>query len=587
MWKSLSPEDRAYYEQIAKEEKERHRAMFPNYRYQPTTRRAEVSKRNVKKLENGDEECQEIADIILKAQGKDGVVVRSEPVKPLKRAREATRSASSARTSGPRRKKVKVEKTNKVEPASPCASADQTLETVFLHPSPVSSPLSTAGSEAGFGSVAAPSPEPFCLESCTPSNDPGPESPLRDTSPIMLEHFGRRASSAPILRPCSPPPSFTNVAVESVEEQQTSSNTLGANGDELESSVAPTQLDYSDHATMPAPSWKGRRALPPPIPNTWQLCSYDDQSLPSPRTVDGFGLANKGAANRPRTAWPSTPSSGTFRGFFHPWAFEHANESMLVSPMTASFQDLRRRSSLARSGLLSSRRPGSFGLDAHQELEGRMEVVEGSHGLLPTSDLRMSEGQLFAEATRPADRRLDAGAGTADHVEETTFAFDPALEGEGCGPAGDSLRPQPSHAGDHVSQYPLTAPGFNCDSPRSSFSGSTLAAAARDWASMKRRRSRMTHSTWSHAEALPSMGTQNSCLPIDCSLDYSVDKPRRFKTSLEESVERAVLLALGKENGQIGSDRGEQSSKIVQQILTSLSAELASQQQGQGQAAST
>ncbi|SJX62940.1 probable pheromone response factor Prf1 [Sporisorium reilianum f. sp. reilianum] len=571
MWKSLKPEDRAHYEQIAREEKERHKQLFPNYRYQPITRRAEVSKRNVKKLENGDEECQEIADIILKAQGKEGVVVSSEPSKPVKRAREATREKASA----PCKKRAKVE-SKKSEPVSSCQSAGQALETVFLHPSPCNSPTSGSGSDNGFEPVPALSPEPFRLPSRTPSVDLGRAGTRPDASPAMADAFGRRASSAPILRPCSPP--FFDAMPPAVE-QPPSVDSLGVDGNQLSSDVDHAQVEYSNHATMPAPAWKGRKPLPPPIPNTWQLCSYDDQLLPSPRTVDGFASANKAAAGRPRTAWPSTPSSGTFRGFFHPWAFEHANESMLVSPMTASFQDLRRRSSLVRSGLLAGRRPGSFGVDAHHDVDGRMEAEDGSHSLLPTSDLRMSDAQLFDEAARAAGERLGAEAAA---VEAGTFAFDPALEGEGYEPVESvPVQAQPSR-GEHAVQPSFALPRYKADSPRPSFSGSTLAAAARDWASMKRRRSRMAQSTVAHAlsESMPASAFSAGCEAGDDGSHRDADKSRRYKTSLEESVERAVMLALSRDQAH-GSDRGEQSSKIVQQILSSLSAELGLQMQQQ------
>ncbi|TKY85828.1 hypothetical protein EX895_005369 [Sporisorium graminicola] len=571
MWKSLKPEDRAHYEQIAKEEKERHKQLFPNYRYQPITRRAEVNKRNVKKLENGDEECQEIADIILKAQGKEGVVVRSEPSKQVKRVREATHPAFARDKSAPRRKRAKVAESKKSELVS-FGTAEQALETVFLHTSPCNSTTSAFGSDAGNESAPVPSPEPFRLASRTSSVDLGQAAASPDTNPATSELSGRRASSAPILRPGTPPSFFEPVVLVN-EQIPSSTDSLSVEGNELRSETAFAQIDGSQCATMPAPSWKSRKPLPPPIPNTWQLCSYDDQSLPSPRTIDSFAWGNKATATRPRTAWPSTPSSGTFRDFFHPWAFEHANGSMLVSPMTATFQDLRRRSSLVRSGLLAARRPGSFGVDA----EGTENYA---HSLLPTSGLRIADAQLLDEEAQAAGERLGSEAGA---VEMANFAFDPALEGEGYEPAVADSTTTPALRGEHAVQHACALPRSKPDSPRPSFSGSTLAAAARDWASMKRRRSRMAQSTVARAlseSMATSSGFSATCDGSDDPVQREADKSGRSKISLEESLERAVMLALGRDQGH-AYDRGEQSSKIVQQILISLSAELGfpSQQQ--------
>ena len=557
MWKSLSPEDRAHYEQMAKEEKERHKLFFPDYRYQPTTRREGVSKRNVKKLENGEEECQEIADIILKAQGKDGVVVRAGPSKAMKRAREATRSCrKKSTTAKPARKRARTTKSTDAEPEP----SEQTLETVFLHPSPSHSPNSAAS--AGCGAVPAPSPEPFRL-SRTSSIDEGEGHTLAETSPSMDHLLERRASSVPLLRPCSPPPPFVLESPLSLVE--------GAQTSDASADVAHASVGLAGPSVMPAPAWKGRKAQPPPIPNTWQHCSYDDQSLPSPRSFDALATFGKTPMGRPRTACPSTPSSGSFRGFFHPWAYEEGTESMLISPMTASFQDLRRRSSLARSGLVAGRRPGSFGFDPHSYAATRGETDVRSHGLGGTEDRSFPEVPLFDQAVQAAALSLESEASAGDVVEVNSFAFDPALEGEGCESVPSST---------YASQYGhASLPSIR--SPRASFSGSTLAAAARDWASMKRRRSKLEHQR-SIEPFSESVSTSTESLASDDQARFEAapragDRADSYRPSLEESVERAVMLALGKDTGS-GSERGGRNSKIVQQILSSLSAELSLQQ---------
>lgn len=582
MWKSLDPADRAYYEEIAREEKERHKKLFPNYRYQPTTRRGDVKQRNVKKLENGEEECQEIADIILKAQGKEGVVVRPEPSKPMKRAREATRPRSKRdSTATPVRKRVKTAKT----PKSDAQSSEQTLQTVFLHPSPSTSPT-TASSSGGVGAVSAPSPESFRLGSRTPSIDENmPQAPSAEPLPIMEDLFGRRASSVPILRPCSPPPAFVSESQpSSVLESRGLVSSAEASGreramqDGIRSSSVQSRVGFADEQGMPAPSWKGRKALPPPIPNTWQHCSFDDQSLPSPRSFDAMGAAGKPAMARPRTAYPSTPSSGSFRGFFHPWAFDDGTESMLISPMTASFQDMRRRSSLVRSGLVAGRRPGSLGLDAHINMGVRPDGVDGTHAFVSGPDSHISDVQLFDEATRAAEISLGEESSHGEHVDASTFAFDPALEGEGGGQAQlSSFHGQVAHREHQSLPSPVASPRLMADSPRPSFSGSTLAAAARDWASMKKRRSHHEHrSVLDPVQDSISVPTERMMAPAEARVGAAT-KPSQQRSALEESVERAVLLALGRDSGD-GADSGERNSQIVQQILSSLNAELSLQQ---------
>lgn len=582
MWKSLNAEDRAYYEEIAKEEKERHKKLFPDYRYQPATRRAEVKQRNVKKLENGEEQCQEIADIILKAQGKEGVVVRPEPSKAIKRAREATRPRQKHSTAIPARKRAKTAKGNE----SDAQSSEQALQTVFLHASPSTSP--TSGSSGASGAVPAPSPEPFRLASRTPSIEGGMQQAAPTNSCRVAEDlFGRRASTVPLLRPCSPPPPFvsgpqppldpetidTDLSISEEDRERAMQNGFSTN-------AVQGRVGFVDEHNMPAPAWKGRRALPPPIPNTWQHCSYDDQSLPSPRSFDVMGAAGKQTSARPRTAYPSTPSSGSFRGFFHPWV-DNGTESMLISPMTATFQDMRRRSSLVRSGLVPGRRPGSFGVDHHGNAGARPSVVDESHSLMPTADAQCSDAQLFEQATRAAEISLEAESSSAALEGVGAFAFDPALEGEGehppPPPSPSSFAVPSGPREHHVISSPVASPRLMTSSPRASFSGSTLAAAARDWASMKKRRgpqeSRSVLDPVQDSHVAPAESPMAS---HEARVD-APSKPSRPKSALEESVERAVMLALSKDSAP-DSDRGERNSKIVQQILSSLSADLSLQQ---------
>lgn len=575
MWKSLAPEERALYEQIAKEEKERHKQLHPDYRYQPTLRRTGVNRRNVKKLENGEEECQEIADIILKAQGKEGLVVQSKPSKGMKRAREATRPRLTREKKSvpePSRKRAKTVKPTVVEDSA----SEQVLETVFLRPSSSQSPTSASGNE--FGTARADSPDAFRLASRTPSVDQGQGQAPEELSPGLGTLLDRRASSAPLSRPCSPPPPFALSSQGAFELEQNENAVVLP--DDTSSSAVSVQIDFSDESLMPAPAWKGRRSLPSPIQNTWQHCSFDGQAFPSPRSFDAVGAASKLSMARPRTALPSTPSSGSFRGFFHPWAYENGNETMLVSPMTASFQDLRRRSSLGRSSLVAGRRLGSFGMDPSQDAGDSVEATDASQILMSNSDAnQLPDVQLFEQAARAAAMSLAAESPGAALHDSTVFAFDPALEGEGCETAAaSSLQVQGTHCGLHSAQSPHTAPHSTASSPRPSFSGSTLAAAARDWASITRHRSKFEQITAQETDSQSSStaSTADGAEARSDTVQQEADKMTQARPSLQELVERAVLLAFNKDSGN-GADRGERHSRIVQQILSSLNAELSLQ----------
>ncbi|PWN47195.1 hypothetical protein IE53DRAFT_349604, partial [Violaceomyces palustris] len=74
MWKSLPEEERRSWEEEALREKEEHRLKYPDYKYKPVSRPGVKGTRNVKRVQGAEEVCEEIADIILKAHGREGVV---------------------------------------------------------------------------------------------------------------------------------------------------------------------------------------------------------------------------------------------------------------------------------------------------------------------------------------------------------------------------------------------------------------------------------------------------------------------------------------------------------------------------------
>ena len=73
MWRSLSEDERKLWDQAAAVEKERHRKQHPDYKYRPALQRAQVQRRNVRRLSGAEQQCEQIADAILRAYGRDGV----------------------------------------------------------------------------------------------------------------------------------------------------------------------------------------------------------------------------------------------------------------------------------------------------------------------------------------------------------------------------------------------------------------------------------------------------------------------------------------------------------------------------------
>lgn len=73
MWHSLGKEERALWEAQAEAEKERHRREYPGYKYRPGSRRTNIHRRNVRRLSGTERQCEQIADVILKACGRAGV----------------------------------------------------------------------------------------------------------------------------------------------------------------------------------------------------------------------------------------------------------------------------------------------------------------------------------------------------------------------------------------------------------------------------------------------------------------------------------------------------------------------------------
>ncbi|PWZ02237.1 hypothetical protein BCV70DRAFT_221899 [Testicularia cyperi] len=584
MWKSLGDDERAIWTEQAKREQEEHKRKYPDYRYQPTTRRENVMKRNVKKLENGDEECQEIADVILKAQGRPGVVV-APPAQPKTKS-TLPRKPRAAKTSSakPKASRRRAQLRNKGHD-----TPEQVLETVFLRASPPAKGSCGQTDSCAVSTAASPAATVVSMLSRVP--DAEHESEFEH---LMLRH--RRASSAPAPPPPFEPPSpllqpaaeQTSALNDAVSRVDGSSATSKATQPERQREV--TFAIAADNAGVDT-AVRASRSRPAPIYNTWQHSFCDDQALPSPRSVEVMMSPPKVNA-RPRTALPPTPGSSSIRGFFHPWAYESGSNPMLISPMCNTFQDLRRRSSLARFHSYRAFSPSDAASARVEQGVEEIAMAPPSHMEATLAPHGMSGSSLFEEAARAAASSLmveaQEGEQLSGHVPE--FVFDPALEEEDRLRA-EALEKEPEALEvrhNNVRHSPAQAPLFPQPwergegrrwSPRPSFSGSTLAAAARDWTSTSRRRSSRfgpRHLQERCDSVLPPMYAPSvspdpfAWAPEEDAHGADAKDPLNL---LKDSIERAIADVFRRHQPQSDSGQG---SVLTQEILASLGAELLS-----------
>lgn len=90
MWKSLSEEERKPWEELSKQTHEEHLKLFPSYRYKPEMVKKDKSKRNLKTPEDIEKTCEEIADSILRSQGREGLSKERIPKRKANRKRSKT-----------------------------------------------------------------------------------------------------------------------------------------------------------------------------------------------------------------------------------------------------------------------------------------------------------------------------------------------------------------------------------------------------------------------------------------------------------------------------------------------------------------
>lgn len=82
MWRSLSSEERRMWDIAAENERERHRQLHPDYKYRPSSRRANVHRRINRRSSVTERQCENIADAILKACGREGIKKETEKETP-------------------------------------------------------------------------------------------------------------------------------------------------------------------------------------------------------------------------------------------------------------------------------------------------------------------------------------------------------------------------------------------------------------------------------------------------------------------------------------------------------------------------
>lgn len=300
--------------------------------------------------------------------------------------------------------------------------------------------------------------------------------------------------------------------------------------------------DVGNFASQPSDADAGasskRCSKPRPLPifSTWKMGFEESvQTAPQISVNESIGRSSDSSLRPPSTT----------RAFFNPWVSDPNNNPMLVSPMRSTIRDLRRSSSL--TGFRSVFRP-LFGADAHQI------SVPPAHAL-----------DMFEEAAREAAANLQA--------EDDEVPIDPTLQY----PGATQHTPESSF----MTRAASLTRDFSRDtrwSPRSSFCGSTLAAAARDWTN--RNTARGTDPATQH---------QQTSLTISCEADTMQTEPPRQEEpdairavsqgTFKSSIEQAVSDLLQVLECQLGDK--DQSTAITQDVLASLSAHLLSGREAQ------
>ncbi|KAE8189622.1 hypothetical protein A4X06_0g7168 [Tilletia controversa] len=92
MWRSISDVNRAEWYAQAERAKQLHALQYPNYKYKPAKREANLPKRRMKKKTGAEEHCVQIADVILRSHGLEEGVTNESP---------APRSASKSKSASP------------------------------------------------------------------------------------------------------------------------------------------------------------------------------------------------------------------------------------------------------------------------------------------------------------------------------------------------------------------------------------------------------------------------------------------------------------------------------------------------------
>ncbi|KAN0061690.1 hypothetical protein ACQY0O_005682 [Thecaphora frezii] len=525
IWRNTPEEEKTYWHNLADKEREEHHRLYPDYIYKPESRKKQVRKRNVKELPNAEEQCKEIAKMILTSSGgrlkpSDAAAMAAAgcdagapyaqvgSVLATSFAASASSSATAAATTTP------APKTRKRKARTAKARDAPTIEPVRLVHTQSMACIGLATSDSMPASSTRDDAEARPRVHAASSASTETVAP-----PLFGQSLGRRASSLP-AEPFGDASGSQQQAAELDPQLTTGIAGLphhdGASAPDATgldawqdhavhrpghgpigaidalASLQQTQQQQHQHQRQPQQHSANRSSLVrrKPRPSPFQLQrshfgAFDDQVLPS-ATVDSFSLQQqqklRAVAGRPRSAGPSAPNTASLLGDLSSCGSFH--DPMLVSPMLGS---AARRTSFATA----------FGsvtmLPSRAEFLAQSGDGSGADAFLP-----LDPTELFESATQAAVQTLHsegllAGFGQMDphltypsiqhqHQQHLHQQYEAAARHstDACGervgePQGDAVF--------RFSVSDLGGPATARRSSARSFSQSSLGAAARHWLS--------------------------------------------------------------------------------------------------------
>jgi hypothetical protein len=426
MWRSLPEEEKAQWYQEAEREKEEHRQMYPDYKFNPVLRRTAVVRRNVRREEGDEERCLEIADQILKQYGREGIVrVADDPAAGSAAEQKAARRAATKAASRQKAAAIKAEsprkasKPRKAQARShgSCTSSDGSPTRKM----PRATMRRLASGSATSGSQSAPSAAETERAARPVPSSPMPtvEAEVRSEavpSPkyAMPGFFAgrRRSISVPLLEPearLAPGPWKTEDAPQMAharDDDTVMADGLGHWQDRAHRTVdVPVDVDRDEAAAPRSPAALGHSTVRKGPPAPLALGAAEHRTSLSQAPMQVVAVQSPVERPRPRSAEGATPLSSTFRGAAVAGLHWHGlgGHEMLVSPMRATFGASRRPSVsgwqpwAARAVDVPSRGRGfSFTTDVSRAIEQQDDVLFGQAARMAAASMggRYDESHL-------------------------------------------------------------------------------------------------------------------------------------------------------------------------------------------------